>query len=100
MISKRAAMWQSFSDCMLEHIDETERGHYGGAKIQPIDFFESYAPEEGMVWWLVFNVCKYLLRLPNTQNPRDIYKAAHYLSRLWAIWGTPNDPREDCKPET
>jgi len=89
MVSKREAAWQSFSDCMMEHIKETEAGHYGDRPIQPLDFLEQWFPPDALAWQVV----KYMCRYPRTRNQKDIYKAAHYLSRLWAIHRCP-DPSE------
>jgi len=83
MISKRQAAWLGFSNCVMTHIKETEKGHYGGPKIQPLDFLEQWFSMDALAW----QVCKYLCRYPVTRNQEDLLKAADYLCRLWVRGG-------------
>lgn len=72
--------WLRFSDQVYAHVKATFDGHYArrGAEMEPIDFFEAYLDPD----WLVGQVCKYVLRVQNSHNEKDLLKAAHYLSRL------------------
>ena len=81
MITKRQATWQAFSDRVVEHIRETEKGHYSGPEIQPLDFLEQWFHPDALAWQVV----KYMCRYPRTLNQKDLFKAADYLGRLWNI---------------
>ena len=73
--------WWDFASEVGEHIERTRKGHYvSPGAIEPVHFLESNL---GLPW-LVGQVIKYSIRLPNSTNSiMDVYKAAHYLSRIW-----------------
>ena len=71
--------WEALSLAVYAHIMGTRNGHYVKAgTIEPLEFMESYLHMD----WMVGQVIKYVCRVPVTRNPKDLYKAAHYLSRL------------------
>lgn len=73
--------WGEFGAGVYDHIVECNKGHYTreSTQMEPIDFFESYLDVD----WLVGQVCKYALRVKKTRNSKDLYKATHYLSRIY-----------------
>ena len=73
--------WGVFASGVFAHIQSCKQGHYvrDDSPMEPIDFFESYLDTD----WLVGQVCKYTLRVKKTRNSKDLYKAAHYLSRIY-----------------
>ena len=73
--------WGHFGAGVYDHIRSTIGGHYTrqNTQMEPIDFFEAYLDTD----WLVGQVCKYVLRVKKTRNSKDLYKAAHYLSRIY-----------------
>lgn len=78
-IHPHQSVWLDFAQGVYDHIADTKKGHYvrSGA-IEPLEFMESYLDMD----WIVGQVIKYACRAPKTRNPKDLYKAAHYLSRL------------------
>lgn len=73
--------WGEFGAGVYDHINSTKKGHYVKqyTSMEPIDFFEDYLDMD----WLLGQVCKYVLRVKKTRNSKDLYKAAHYLSRIY-----------------
>ena len=73
--------WGEFGAGVYDHITSCSQGHYTRkwTSMEPIDFFEAYLDMD----WLVGQVCKYTLRVKKTRNSKDLYKAAHYLSRIY-----------------
>ena len=76
-------IWKAFEANVTAHIKDTLHGHYayGTTMMQPLHALEQTF---GLAY-LCGQVCKYMFRYPQTHNERDLYKAAHYLSRLWAL---------------
>ena len=72
-------VWTEFYEAVYQHIGETKQGHYvRPGTIEPLEFMESYLSMD----WIVGQVIKYACRVPITRNPKDLYKIAHYLSRI------------------
>ena len=72
-------VWNEFAGAVYYHIHDTKQGHYvRPGTIEPLEFMESYLSMD----WMVGQVIKYACRVPITRNPKDLYKAAHYLSRI------------------
>ena len=72
-------VWWNFAENVTSHIMDTKEGHYvREGTIEPLEFMESYLSMD----WMIGQVIKYVCRVPVTRNLKDLYKAAHYLSRI------------------
>ena len=77
--------WDEFSAFVRDHIAKTMQGHYERAGgVQPLAFKESHFGLD----YLCGQVVKYMCRVPKTRSSEDCAKAAHYLSRVWAVLGS------------
>ena len=84
-MGKRVEDWRRFSRIVEQHIEQTERGHYAGGGSHGIDvmeFLEGFLGADATIAWLK-DVVKYVCRYPRTDNQIDLFKAAHYLCRIW-----------------
>jgi hypothetical protein len=73
--------WLEFSEAMKRHILKTETGHYVHSKVGTMDLIEGMVGDT----FALGNVVKYVSRYPYTSKEEDLLKAAHYLSRAWAL---------------
>jgi len=89
----KSEAWQEFSNAVLQHIQDTEQGHYAQGGIDVIDFFESQHKINATIAWAK-DVIKYVIRQPYTHNQLDLLKAAHYLCRIWIL----NENEKDEEP--
>ena len=82
-MTKREAQAQAFCDRLMEHVRKTHStGHYAQGNVEWLDFAESqYDPAQIHC----FSAGTYIARYPVTKNEKDILKAVHYISRLWAL---------------
>jgi hypothetical protein len=70
--------WESFSNEVFQHIHNSLAGYYKVGPVEPMDYFTSHFG----VGYLAGQVSKYMARVERTRRLEDLYKAAHYLSRL------------------
>ena len=72
--------WRGFSNLVLDHIRSTRSGHYAPTnRVEPLDFCEAFF---GLPY-LCGQVVKYVARIDRTRDMKDLYKAAHYMSRIY-----------------
>ena len=72
-------IWRKFNARVSLHVVHTTQGHYATGGVEPMDLIEAITQED----FAIGSAIKYLARYKRTKNKRDLYKAAHYLSRIW-----------------
>lgn len=80
-MGKRVDDWDNFSFCVRQHIAETENGHYSG-NVDLIEFMDGHFGHHAIYKW-IGDVIKYVCRFPRTRNHTDLFKAAHYVCRMF-----------------
>ncbi len=82
---RKTELWDEFSNEVRKHISSTETGCYVGKKTEVMTFLEDFMGSNVEHAWFK-DIIKYVCRYYNSDIcvSSDLYKAAHYICRLWA----------------